>query len=97
MVHRYSISLWALAVATATPAFAEAPKGPDVAVSGATEAGAPQASGAQAKSAKPDATQAEPQEDAKNEVIVIGTRRTDRTVTTSASPIDVISASDLRV
>ncbi len=30
------------------------------------------------------------------EIIVLGTRRTDRTVTTSASPVDVISAVELR-
>jgi iron complex outermembrane receptor protein len=31
-----------------------------------------------------------------DEVVVIGTRRTDRTLTTSASPIDVISATELK-
>ncbi len=40
----------------------------------------------------PDA--AEPQEPP-SDIVVIGTRRTDRTLTNSASPIDVISASEL--
>ncbi|UAJ09695.1 TonB-dependent receptor plug domain-containing protein [Glacieibacterium megasporae] len=31
-----------------------------------------------------------------DEIIVLGTRRTDRTLTTSASPVDVISASELK-
>ena len=31
------------------------------------------------------------------EVVVIGTRRTDRTLTDSASPVDVISAADLNL
>jgi len=31
-----------------------------------------------------------------NEILVLGTRRTDRTLTTSASPIDVISATELQ-
>ncbi|MDO7841965.1 TonB-dependent receptor plug domain-containing protein [Sphingomonas immobilis] len=34
-------------------------------------------------------------DDEKTDVIVLGTRRTDRTVTSSASPIDVISATEL--
>ena len=34
--------------------------------------------------------------DQKDEVVVIGTRRTDRTLTNSASPVDVISSSDLQ-
>jgi len=34
-------------------------------------------------------------DDAKTDVVVIGTRRTDRTLTDSASPVDVISASEL--
>ncbi len=46
----------------------------------------------------PDVVNAQPASGAKaiDEVVVIGTRRTDRTITTSASPIDVISASDLK-
>lgn len=35
------------------------------------------------------------QEESKSEIVVIGTRRTDRTLTNSASPVDVISAEDL--
>lgn len=34
-------------------------------------------------------------DDSKSDIVVIGTRRTDRTVTTSASPIDVISSAEL--
>lgn len=35
------------------------------------------------------------EDDADEQIVVIGTRRTDRSVTDSASPVDVISASDL--
>ncbi len=45
----------------------------------------------QAPAAASDATADEP----KSDIVVIGTRRTDRTVTNSASPIDVISAEEL--
>ncbi|MEP7004610.1 MAG: TonB-dependent receptor [Sphingomonas bacterium] len=34
-------------------------------------------------------------DDDKSDIVVIGTRRTDRTVTTSASPIDIISSAEL--
>ena len=51
-----------------------------------------------AQPAQEDATQAAnqpPDTEDNDEIIVTGTRRTDRTVTNSASPIDVISAVEL--
>ncbi|WP_309611611.1 TonB-dependent receptor plug domain-containing protein, partial [Sphingomonas sp.] len=42
------------------------------------------------------ATTAATDKAAGEEIIVLGTRRTDRTVTNSASPIDVISAAELK-
>jgi iron complex outermembrane receptor protein len=50
---------------------------------------------AQAKPASTAATSTEPLDEV-SEVIITGTRRTDRTVTDSASPIDVISSAELR-
>ena len=47
-------------------------------------------SGASAQTAPADSTAKAP-----DDIVVIGTRRTDRTVTTSASPIDVISSAEL--
>ena len=52
------------------------------------------ASGAQAQNVSAPITTVAPA-DSGNEIIVLGTRRTDRTVTNSASPIDVISAAEL--
>jgi iron complex outermembrane receptor protein len=50
--------------------------------------------------ALPEAALAQPAAPSKDktieDVVVIGTRRTDRTVTTSASPIDVISATEFK-
>ncbi len=45
-----------------------------------------------AQTAAPAADEAEA---AKDDIVVIGTRRIDRTVTDSASPVDVISAAEL--
>ena len=53
------------------------------------------ASGAQAQNVSAPITTVAPTPDQGNEIIVLGTRRTDRTVTNSASPIDVISAAEL--
>ena len=52
------------------------------------------ATGAQAQNVSAPITTVAPA-DTGNEIIVLGTRRTDRTVTNSASPIDVISAAEL--
>jgi iron complex outermembrane receptor protein len=46
--------------------------------------------------AQPAAPAAQPEEDARDVIVVTGTRRTDRSVTDSASPIDVIAAADLQ-
>ena len=80
MIYRNSISLLALAVATAaTPAFA----------AGAAERStAAAAASLQAVDPTPDSAD-------DKEIVVIGTRRTDRSVTDSASPIDVISSAEL--
>ena len=53
------------------------------------------ASGAQAQNVSAPITTVAPTPDQGNEIVVLGTRRTDRTVTNSASPIDVISAAEL--
>ena len=53
------------------------------------------ASGAQAQNVSAPITTVAPTPDQSNDIIVLGTRRTDRTVTNSASPIDVISAAEL--
>lgn len=82
MIYKHSISLVALAVASlATPAFAATAP---VADAPATSADAAAPDVAPADSTTPD-----------KDIVVIGTRRTDRTVTTSASPVDVISAAEL--
>ena len=52
------------------------------------------ASGAQAQNVSAPITTVAPA-DTGNEIIVLGTRRTDRTLTNSASPVDVISATEL--
>lgn len=83
MTYRHSISLFALAVATATatPSFAkEAPADPVVTA---------------ADPAQTDPAQAESPQDSNAEMVIIGTRRTDRSALNSASPIDVISAEEL--
>lgn len=82
-MHKNSISLFALAVATtaAAPAFARDYAG----------ALAPDPAAAVQVT---DATSAPPPE-SDSEIVVIGTRRTDRTLTNSASPVDVISAAEL--
>ena len=56
----------------------------------AARANAPQAAASNA----PVAT-ADPGVDTASDIVVLGTRRTDRTLTTSPSPVDVISAADL--
>jgi len=43
-----------------------------------------------------DTAQADEEDDPNQEIVVTGTRRTDRTVTDSASPVDVISAAELK-
>lgn len=50
---------------------------------------------AQQASQQPAAADAASADDAQSQIVVIGTRREGRTVTDSASPVDVISASDL--
>ncbi len=54
------------------------------------------ASPAAAQTQAPPPAAAAPEADLVDEIIVTGTRRTDRTVTNSASPIDVISAAELQ-
>ena len=53
------------------------------------------ANAASAQTETPGSTAAEEPDDSRDEILVIGTRRTDRTSTTSASPVDVISAEEL--
>jgi iron complex outermembrane receptor protein len=53
------------------------------------------ASGAQAQTVSAPITTVAPTPDQGNEIVVLGTRRTDRTLTNSASPVDVISATEL--
>lgn len=78
MINRNSISLLALAVASAaTPALAETRRGAE-------------ATAAVVQAAEPAA-----QAPADKDIVVIGTRRTDRSVTDSASPIDVIGSAEL--
>ena len=78
MINRNSISLLALAVASAaTPALAETRRG------------------AEATAAVVQATEPAAQAPADKDIVVIGTRRTDRSVTDSASPIDVIGSAEL--
>lgn len=80
-MYRNSISLLALAAASvATPALAAANRDANPAEGGAV-------------GVQTGAPAAEASED--KEIVVIGTRRTDRTLTNSASPVDVISAAEL--
>ncbi|MEG3155306.1 TonB-dependent receptor plug domain-containing protein [Sphingomonas sp. RB1R13] len=53
------------------------------------------ASGAQAQNVSAPITTVAPTPDQGSEIVVLGTRRTDRTLTNSASPVDVISATEL--
>nr|WP_238542283.1 TonB-dependent receptor [Sphingomonas sp. PAMC 26621] len=87
MLYRHSISMFALSAGlAASPALA------------VTEA---QANAAVPAAATLASTQAEPAEQAApgdappNDIVVIGTRRTDRTLTNSPSPVDVISSAEL--
>ena len=81
MIYKNSISLLALTVASiATPAFAEGTAAERGAVGGAAIL--------QSADPAPDAGE-------DKEIVVIGTRRTDRSVTDSASPIDVIGGAEL--
>jgi iron complex outermembrane recepter protein len=41
------------------------------------------------------ATEAQPEREVRDDIVIIGTRRTDRSVTNSASPVDVIGAEEL--
>jgi len=90
VIYKNSISLLALAVASlATPAFAKA--GAEAA--SAVRADAATAASLQATDPAPDATDDRAEDD--KAIVVIGTRRTDRSALNSASPIDVISAAEL--
>ena len=83
-MYRHSISLFAMTVAmaaSATPALAAAK--PDE---------KPVATLDEKPAAEPEADKVEPPA---ADIVVIGTRRTDRTLTTSASPIDVIGSTEL--
>ncbi|MEG3088624.1 TonB-dependent receptor plug domain-containing protein [Sphingomonas sp. PB4P5] len=78
-MHMSSISLFALAVASATPALAD-PTADEPAVTVTAQ---------DASAALPE------QDDEASEILVLGTRRTDRTLANSPSPVDVISAAEL--
>ncbi len=81
MIYRNAISLLALAVASAaTPALAEERREAEAA-----------GGAAGLQTSEPAAAKAP----ADGDIVVIGTRRTDRSVTDSASPIDVISSAEL--
>ncbi len=86
---RYTTSTVALAVAllAGSAAFAATPgSGQDGATPTPAPAGAVQESVPDAASATPEPS---------NDIVVLGTRRTDRTLATSPSPVDVISSAEL--
>ena len=86
---RYTTSTVALAVAllAGSAAFAATPgSGQD----GATPTPAPASA---VQESVPDAASATPEPS--NDIVVLGTRRTDRTLATSPSPVDVISSAEL--
>ncbi len=86
---RYTTSTVALAVAllAGSAAFAATPgSGQDGAAPTPTPASAVQESVPDAASATPEPS---------NDIVVLGTRRTDRTLATSPSPVDVISSAEL--
>ncbi|MEG8020757.1 TonB-dependent receptor plug domain-containing protein [Sphingomonas aerolata] len=86
---RYTTSTVALAAAllAGSAAFAATPgSGQD----GATPAPAPASA---VQESVPDAASATPEPS--NDIVVLGTRRTDRTLATSPSPVDVISSAEL--
>ncbi len=88
---RYTTSTVALAVAllAGSAAFAATPgSGQDGAASAPTPAPA-----SAVQESVPDAASATPEPS--NDIVVLGTRRTDRTLATSPSPVDVISSAEL--
>ncbi len=87
MLYRHSISTFALAAGlAASPALAATDAQANAAVVVATTLAADQAE---------PAGQAAPGDTPPSDIVVIGTRRTDRTLTNSPSPVDVISSAEL--
>lgn len=84
---RYTTSTVALAVAllAGSAAFAATP--------GSGQDGAAPAPASAVQESVPDAASATPEPS--NDIVVLGTRRTDRTLATSPSPVDVISSAEL--